>query len=294
MKNYYDIATDGGSDVIGQVTDQMARLAARLDQIRHVVAVMSGKGGVGKSTLTTVLAEALHLMDYRIGIVDADISGPSIAYMTGVRDQTLALGPDGMQPAVSAQGIKVVSMDLFLPQDTTTAVLWEAPTQEHSYTWRPMVEMGALRELIADTAWGVLDVLLVDLPPGSDRLPNLADLIAKQLSGTIVVTGPTAVSQMVVSRSIMAASRSNLPIIGLVENMSADFGGVGEQSKNREGSSEMVALAHGVPFLGNIPFDPRLALATDRGEAFLTAHGDTPAGRAMMAVARQLQQFLSS
>ena len=273
----------------------MARLSARLDQVGHVVAVMSGKGGVGKSTLTTVLAEALHLMGYRVGVIDADIGGPSIAFMTGVRDQSPSPGSEGILPAETELGVKVMSIDLFLPRDST-AVLWKATTRHNSYMWRPMVEMGALRELIADTAWGSLDVLLVDLPPGSDRLPSLKDLLTSHLSGAIVVTGPTGISQLVVSRSIMAANQiKDLPIIGLVENMSAYIcGACGQRERlnDRDEHVEAVAFAHGIPFLGRVPFDPYLARATDRGKAYLPSGDSSPAKRAIMEVGKELQKFL--
>lgn len=288
MKTYHDIATDGGSDVAGQVQTQMSVLRHRLQSIGRVVAVMSGKGGVGKSTMTVVLADALARRGLRVGIVDADINGPSVARMMGVRDHTPRPGAGGMLPAVSATGIRIMSMDLFLPPNATP-VIWEAPVQDHAYTWRPMVEMGALRELIADTAWGTLDVMLVDLPPGTDRLPNLADLVS-ELSGAVVVTGPTAVSQMVVARSItMATEVARAPIIGLVENMSAyvcTACGRAERMRGSDGGAEALAKAHGVPFLGHVPFDPRLARAADRGESFLASFADTPAGRAIEAVAQ--------
>ena len=290
MKTYYDIATDGGSDVVGQVAEQWQRLQDRLRGIGHVMPIMSGKGGVGKSTMAVLLAEALSLKGLRVGIVDADINGPSIARMTGVRQQTPRPNAGGMQPAVSATGIRVMSMDLFLPRDAT-AVLWEAPTQEHAYTWRPMVEMGALRELIADTVWGKLDALFVDLPPGTDKLPNLADLVSG-LSGAVVVAGPTALSHMVVARSItMATEVADVPIIGLVENKFAFVCDVcgNEQRLNASGNgAEALASAHGVPLLGRVPFDPRLSLAADGGEPFLTHYSDSPAGRAIEGIARRI------
>ena len=296
MKTYHDIATDGGSDVIGQVAEQMSRLQDRLTQVGHVVAIMSGKGGVGKSTMTTVLAEALTLQGYRVGIVDADINGPSMARMTGVRHQTPLPGAGGMQPAVNAAGTKVMSMDLFLPSDAT-AVVWDAPTQDHAFAWRQMLEMGALRELIADTAWNTLDVLLIDLPPGTDKLPNLAGLIPG-LTGAIVVTGPTAVSQMVVARSItMATEVAGVPVIGLVENMSVFVCSTCGQEEWLDASgrgAEALATAHGVPLLGRVPFDPRLALGADRGEPFLVSYSNSPAGNAITEIAAHVQHYLEA
>ena len=294
MKTYKDIPTDGGSNIIEQVTEQANQVQERLASVRHVVAVMSGKGGVGKSSMTVNLAAALARDGQAVGILDADINGPSIAKMTGVRGHTPAAGASGMTPALGALGIKVMSIDLFLPQDATP-VLWEAPTQQDAYTWRGMMEMAALRELLADTAWGALDVLLVDLPPGADKLPNLADL-APGLSGTIVVTIPSGVSQLVVGKSItMAKEIVKRPVIGIVENMAAYVcAHCGkEESLFPVGRVEELAATHDVPYLGRIPFDPRLAVAADEGTLFMQHHHATPTGQAITRLADRVRAFLS-
>ncbi len=293
MKTYHDIPTDGGSNIVAQVTEQMDRLQARMASVRHVIAVMSGKGGVGKSSLTVNLAAALALDEQAVGILDADINGPSIAKMTGVRGHTLHPGATGMQPPVSALGIKVMSIDLFLPQDDTP-VQWDAPTQKDAYTWRGMMEMAALRELLGDTEWGALDVLLIDLPPGTDKLPNLVDLVP-QLAGTIIVTIPSGVSQFVVAKSItMAKKILKTPVIGLVENMAAYVcAHCGqEEALFPRGHVETLAEAHDVPFLGRIPFDPRLALAADEGALFVQHHPETPAALAIHHLAERVRAFL--
>ena len=293
MKTYHDIPTDGGSNIVAQVTEQADRVQARMASVRHVIAVMSGKGGVGKSSLTVNLAAALALGQQAVGILDADINGPSIAKMTGVRGHSLHGGTTGMQPALSALGIKVMSIDLFLPQDDTP-VLWDAPTQKDAYTWRGMMEMAALRELLGDTEWGALDVLLIDLPPGTDKLPNLVDLLP-QLAGTIIVTIPSGVSQFVVAKSItMAKDILKTPVIGLVENMTAYVcAHCGEEEVLFPvGSVEALAEAHEVPLLGRIPFDPRLALAADEGALFVQHYPETPAALAIQHLAERVQAFL--
>lgn len=293
MKTYHDIPTDGGSNIVAQVTAQADRLQARMASVRRVVAVMSGKGGVGKSSVTVNLAAALALEKQAVGILDADINGPSIAKMTGVRGHALHAGATGMQPAVNTLGLKVMSIDLFLPQDDTP-VQWDAPTQKDAYTWRGMMEMAALRELLGDTEWGALDVLLIDLPPGTDKLPNLVDLLP-QLDGTIVVTIPSGVSQLVVAKSItMAQDILQTPVIGLVENMAAYVCAHCGQEEALFPTGHVAALAeaHDVPFLGRIPFDPRLALAADEGALFVQRHRETPAAQAIERLAEQVRAFL--
>lgn len=295
MKSYHDIASDGGSDVAAQVAVQQRQLRRRMADIGHVVAVMSGKGGVGKSTVTVNLAEALAGQGVVVGILDADIHGASIPKMTGVRSQSPRAGSSGMLPAVGTSGIRVMSMDLFLPEDASP-VLWNAPTQTGAYAWRPMVEMGALREMLADTEWGSLDVLLVDLPPGGDRLANLAELVPA-LSGAVVVTIGSDVSHLVVERSIkMATEVCGVRVLGLVDNMGqfccSRCGSV-EVLYRSARSSEEVAKAHGISYLGAVPFDGRIRSCMDRGVSFLDEATGSMAARAIEHLAQALHDHLA-
>lgn len=295
MKTYHDIVSDGGSGVAEQVGKHASRVEERLAQVTDVVAIMSGKGGVGKSTLTVNLAAALARRGCAVGVLDADINGPSIAKMMGVRGHTPMPADGGMTPAMAALGIRVMSIDLFLPQGATP-VLWNAPSQHSAYTWRSMMDMAAFREMLSDTQWGALDVLLIDLPPGADKLPNVADIIPT-LSGALVITGPSEVSQMVVARSItMATEIADVPVLGLVENMGPVtcrrcgheeelFPGVGAEGLSRD---------LGVPYWGRIPFDPKLAHMADTGGIFVDGYPDAPAATAIYRLARALQEHLAS
>jgi ATP-binding protein involved in chromosome partitioning len=291
-RGYGDIAGDGGSNVAGQVAAQQARLRARLRPVRATVAVVSGKGGVGKSSLTANLAAALAVQGRQVGVLDADLNGPSMAKMLGVRGQSLRITDDGVLPALSGQGIRVVSMDLLLPADDSP-VVWMASTQTDAHTWRGSMEGTALREFLADSAWGALDVLLLDLPPGADRLTTVADLIPA-LGGAVVVTIPSEVSHLVVRRSLTLARERGVRLLGLVENMAGYVcPGCGTVGPLFEGpGGEATAAQHGIPFLGRVPFDPRLAAAADRGRPFVLDHGDTPAGRALAEVAAVLSGVL--
>lgn len=288
MKRYRDIVGDGGSDVAGQIALQQARLRARMAAVGRTIAVVSGKGGVGKSAITANLAVSLAARGLRVGVLDADLNGPSIAKMLGVRGGTLRVTDAGVEPARSAEGVRVLSMDLLLPSDETP-VVWDAPTQTDAHTWRGSMEGSVLREFLADTAWGTLDVLLLDLPPGSDRLPTVAGLWPG-LSGAVVVTIPSEVSHLVVKKSITLAREAGVRLLGLVENMAGYVclrcGEVGALFEGPGG--ETTATQLGLPFLGRVPFDPRLAAAADRGRPFVLEHADTPAGRALSAVAERL------
>lgn len=288
MKGYRDIAGDGGSKIVEQVVAQQTRLAARMAPIRASVAIVSGKGGVGKSSITANLAGALAGRGLAVGVLDADLNGPSMGKMLGVRGQALHVEPDGVRPALSAEGIRVVSMDLLLPGDDAP-VVWSAPTQAEAHTWRGTMEGTALREFLADTAWGALDLLLIDLPPGAERLPTLLDLLPG-LTGAVVVTIPSAVSHLVVRRALTLARERGARLLGLIENMAGyacpTCGTVGPLFEGPGG--EATAAQHGLPFLGRVPFDPRLAVASDRGRPFVLDHGATPAGRALAAIADTL------
>jgi len=178
MKTYQEITGDGGSNILGQVMALKDRLEARLSHVDHVVAVMSGKGGVGKSTITAGLATLLAERGHAVGVVDADLNGPALARIMGVRGRQLRLTSQGVAPAIGAAGVRVISMDLFLP-DEATPVTWNHPggLAADTTVWRGTMEATVLREFLTDTTWGDLDFLLLDLPPGSDRFAAVAGLL---------------------------------------------------------------------------------------------------------------------
>ncbi len=281
MKRYKDIAGDGGSNIAGQVEAQQGKLRARLAAVRFVVAVVSGKGGVGKSSLTANVASCFALNGWKVGVLDADLNGPTMAKMLGVRDQKLVITPDGVEPPRTPLGVKVMSMDLLLPSDATP-LSWDAPTQAEAHTWRGAMEANALREFLADTSWGELDALLLDLPPGTDRLATVASLLP-ELTGSVIVTIPSDVSHLVVKKSITVAAQTKAPVLGLVENMAGLFPGP---------DAGALARDTGIPFLGAVPFDPALAAACDRGEPFVALAPESPAAQALMRIAGAIRAAL--
>ena len=290
MKTYKELPSDAGSNIIGQVTAQANRVQKRLASVKHTVAIMSGKGGVGKSALTANLATALTLKGNTVGVVDADINGPTLAKMMGVRDATLKYTPAGVKPAFTALGTKLISMDLLLAEDDAP-VLWNAHTQKDAFTWRSTMEVSALREFIADTEWGALDYLLLDLPPGTDRLPNVAELIP-DLGGVVVVTIPSEVSQLIVKKSVtMARDILKVPIIGVVENMASYICQHCGEEEPLFSADETLDTAFHQDLLGSVPFDPRLARSGDDGTLYLDEYPDAPASKALMQVAEKVQAF---
>ena len=290
MKTYKELPNDAGSNIIGQVAAQANRVQKRLASVKYTVAIMSGKGGVGKSALTANLATALTLKGNTVGVVDADINGPTLAKMMGVRNATLEYTPVGVKPAMTALGTKLISMDLLLAEDDAP-VLWNAHTQKDAFTWRSTMEVSALREFIADTEWGELDYLLLDLPPGTDRLPNVVELIP-DLGGVVVVTIPSEVSQLIVKKSVtMARDILKVPIIGVVENMASYICQHCGEQEPLFSTDETLDPAFQQVILGSVPFDPRLARSGDDGTLYLDEYPDAPASEALLQVAEKVQAF---
>jgi len=281
-------------NVLDQVLAQRQAVAARLAEIKYVVAVMSGKGGVGKSALTANLAAALAMQGRQVGVLDADIHGASAAAMLGARGQQVALDSDGARPAVGVADIRVMSMDLFLDDDDTP-VSWRHPggLAADTFVWRGTLEANALREFLADTAWGRLDYLLIDMPPGADRFETLLRLVP-DLSGALVVTIPSQVSHLVVRRAVTAARQAGASLLGLVENMAGWVEGEVTRELFPDGQGREFAAQVDIPYLGQIPFDPRLARTTDQGRPFVLEHGETLTGQALLALTKRIETALES
>ena len=284
MKTYEDLAGDGGSNIIEQVEALGEKLRARLDRIKYKVALMSGKGGVGKSSLTANVAACLVDKGHSVGILDADLNGPSICHLLGVKNsQKLAIDGRGVQPGIGTHGIKLMSMDMLL-SNPDSPVMWTEEA-EASAVWVSTMESTALRELVADTDWGDLDFLLIDMPPGSDRIDNIRSLIP-ELAGVVEITIPSLLSQHIVSKSIAKNNKMKVPIIGLVENMAGyTCPHCEKEGPLFEGEDvENLAKQKNIPYLGKIPFDTRIGLKTDSGSLYYMDNKDSVTGKAISSV----------
>jgi ATP-binding protein involved in chromosome partitioning len=281
VKTYHDIAGDGGSKVLEQVAEQRTRIADGLAGVRHLVAVGSGKGGVGKSTLTVQLAGAIRARGLRVAILDADLNGPSQARMTGVQQAVFVPGRDRVALPRTAAGIGVFSMGSVIPE--SEALDFESAAQGESHTWRAIREFALLGEILGSFEWGALDLLMIDLPPGADRTVQYADFLGPRTS-FVLVTIPSQVARGVVTRSIAALSKRPNRLLGYVENMS------GYYCRDCDGVKPLFASDDstlGIPCLGTVPFDPELARHCDRGTPFAELR-DTPVGAAIDAIAQRL------
>ncbi len=235
--------------------DAPQSIAEQLNDVKHVIAVMSGKGGVGKSLVTGLLAARLRRMGHKVGILDADITGPSIPKMffkDGARPGT---SPMALLPPITQTGIAVMSINLLL-ENEDQAVIWRGPLISNT-----------IKQFWTEVLWGELDYLLVDLPPGTSDA-SLTVLQSLPMSGVILVTSPQGLAGMVVRKAAHMVRELGIPILGLLENMS--YFVCPETGSHHEifgpGNPEAMAARLGMPFLGCLPIDPAIAALCDRGE----------------------------
>lgn len=277
MKSYYDIAGDGGSHILEQVEAQQQSIARKLSGVRNLVAVGSGKGGVGKSTLTMQLACALRELGHAVSILDADLNGPCQARLGTLEDWIPVPGESGVPLPRTRSGIGVVSLGSMVPEPR--AVEFESVASGSSQTWRGTKELTILRELLASMDWGALDFLLVDLPPGAERIVQYTELLGPS-SLFVLVTIPSDVSRGVVARSIDALAKTPNTILGYIQNMDGYYCADCGRVKPLFPDSSNVTLD--LPRLGSVPFDPELASICDRGGSL----SDSPESVSLQPVRR--------
>jgi ATP-binding protein involved in chromosome partitioning len=292
MRTYSQIQGDGGSGVAEQLADLEAAIARRLAAVRSMVAVGSGKGGVGKSTLTRQLAAVLASEGRRVGILDADLNGPSQARLAGVRDTPPLPGEAGLLVPKSRDGVRVLSVGSFLGE--RNALSWPGEAAGHAHVWRATRELASLAELLAAVDWGPLDLLLVDLPPGPERTAQFAEFLGPR-AALLLVSIPSALARGVVARSLDALGPLPNRRLGYVENMSgyacSGCGTVRPLFPAEPASEEL-----GLDCLGRVPFDPELARLCDRGVAITEVGGSgataSPVLSALRSVAAELTKRL--
>ena len=266
-------------------TEQEQRLKTKMSKIKHKIAIISGKGGVGKSTVTVNLAASFALQEHngKVGVLDADIHGPCVPKMLGLKGQKLIGGPGGMLfPVTGKHGIKVVSMDFLLPND-------EAPV-----IWRGPLKMRVIQQFLSDIVWGDLDFLFIDLPPGTGDEPLSVMQLIPDIDGVIIVTIPSEVSQAVVRKAITFAKQLGVPVVGIIENMSGfvcpECGA--EIDIFKAGGGKKIAKDMSVPYLGKIPIDPAICVDSDSGTPFVVENPASPAVETFTEIVTKIKQFL--
>ncbi|MDI6852116.1 MAG: Mrp/NBP35 family ATP-binding protein [Deltaproteobacteria bacterium] len=268
----------GRSETLAEVWEAELKAKERLELIRHKLLVMSGKGGVGKSTVAVYLALGLARRGHAVGLLDVDLHGPDIARMLGLKGR-LHMGPEGgIQPQSGPDNLKVVSIEGLLT-DRDAPVIWRGPMKHK-----------AIRQFLGEVEWGRLDYLVIDSPPGTGDEPmSVAQVVAGVRA--VIVTTPQEVALADVRKAINFCRHVNLAVLGLVENMSClicpHCGG--EIHLFRQGGGRRTAAAMGIPFLGSLPFDLRVMEGGDRGAPLAEAPEASPFSRALAALLDQVE-----
>jgi Mrp family chromosome partitioning ATPase len=254
-------------------------ITARLENVKHKILVLSGKGGVGKSTFTTLLAHAFALNpDSTVGIMDTDICGPSIPKMMGVEGETVHVSGTGWSPVWVMDNLGVMSVQFMLP-NRDDAIIWRGPKKN-----------GLIKQFLKDVEWGEMDFLLVDTPPGTsdEHLSVNSFLKESGIDGAVVVTTPQEVSLLDVRKEIDFCKKAGIRILGLAENMSGfvcpNCKGESQIFRASTGGGKALAEEMGIPFLGAVPLDPRIGIACDYGESYFDSFPDSPAYKAFRQV----------
>ena len=268
----------GPDKKLKEFTEDMA-LVTRMAQIDHKIMVLSGKGGVGKSTVAVNIAVALALEGKQVGILDVDFHGPSIPTLLKLNGNPVKASDDGIEPVDFVEGIKVMSIGFFMPE------------QDRAVIWRGPMKINVIKQLLAEVNWGHLDYLVLDFPPGTGDEPLSVAQLIPDADGAVIVTTPQDLSLIDVRKSIDFCKQLKVPVLGVIENMS---GFVCPHCENvvdifKRGGGEKMAGEMGVPFLGRIPIEPLIVEASDNGKPFLYHYGKTPAA---VAFTKAIQPIL--
>ena len=260
------------------------KITKNLEKIKHKLIVLSGKGGVGKSTISANLAYALSEKGYKVGLLDSDIHGPTIPKMLGVEKKQPLPSNDGINPVIVNPKLRVMSTG-FLLSETDSPIIWRGP-----------LKMGAIKQFIGDVKWGDLDYLIVDLPPGTGDEPLSISQLIPNNDGAIIVTTPQDVALLSVRKSINFVKKMNYPIIGIIENMS------GFNCPHCDKSIDIFGKGGGlkaskdfkVPFLGKVPIEPKIVLNGDSGEPYLIKNYDTEAGKSFIKIVEKIEKIVNN
>jgi Mrp family chromosome partitioning ATPase/predicted Fe-Mo cluster-binding NifX family protein len=265
--------SDGQPDEL----EEQRVLRGRLRRIAHKIIVLSGKGGVGKSTVAVNLAVSLMLAGKRVGLLDVDIHGPSVPKMLGLESASIGVDRGNILP-VELGGLRIMSMG-FMLQNRDDAVIWRGP-----------MKMGVIKQFLKDVEWGDLDFLVVDAPPGTGDEPLSVCQLIEDVDGAVVVTTPQEVALAAVRKSITFCRKLNLPVLGVVENMSGfACPHCGARSEVfGSGGGERMAREMGVPFLGRIPIDPAIGEACDVGRPYAGAYSQSEAAKSFSRIVQPI------
>ncbi len=268
------------SDAQKKSIETQFAIRGAMDKIKHKVLVLSGKGGVGKSTVAVNLAYGFAHLGYKVGLLDIDIHGPSIGKMAGIEGQLLVGGENKTIEPVVKDGIKIVTMASLLPPEDTPVV------------WRGPMKMKAIDQFLGEINWGELDVLVIDSPPGTGDEPLSISQRIPELDGAIIVTTPQDVALSDARRTVNFSKLLKVPVLGVIENMSGFIcPHCGKRTDIfKTGGGEKAAQAMGLDLLGTLPLEPGVMSASDEGKAYILEHETSETAAAMMGIVQKLAE----
>lgn len=261
--------------------EQEERLKKNLSRIKNKIIVISGKGGVGKTTVSVNLAYALALKNYKVGIMDVDIHGPNIAKMLGIEGNQLLSGESGIEPFLALPNLKVISIAL-LSKDQDSPIIWRGP-----------LKMATIKQFISDVNWGEIDYLIIDSPPGTGDEPLSTCQLIPDINGALIVTTPQDVAILDSRKTVLFAQQLNVPVIGIIENMSGFICPHCKEQTNLFGidGGKKAAIDLNVPFLGQIPIEPEMVTHGDSGKPFIHFKKATKTGKILNEMVEKIISF---
>lgn len=264
-----------------QISDQEKSIKEKMFRIKHTFIIMSGKGGVGKTTVAVNLAYALSLSGKKVGILDIDIHGPNIAKMLGIEKQTICTSEFGIQAVKVSENLKAVSLAL-VGYDPDQPIIWRGPRKT-----------AAIRQFLGDVNWGELDYLIIDSPPGTGDEPLSACQLIPNVSGIIIVTTPQDVAILDARKSVLFANEIKIPVVGIIENMSGFICPHCHKETNifKKGGGEKAAQELKIPFLGRVPFQPEFVEFGDRGTPFVCFQERSGTAKIFLEIVNKIEVF---
>jgi Mrp family chromosome partitioning ATPase len=261
---------------------ELAKVNERMSRVKYKLLVLSGKGGVGKSTVAANIATALALEGKKVGLLDIDVHGPTIPQLLGLNRERIEMKDEALIPAKIGDNLEVMSIGFFLPEEDS-AVIWRGP-----------MKYKLIKEFLEDVEWGELDYLIADSPPGTGDEPlSIAQLLGK-MDGAIIVATPQEVALSAVRRSITFCNHLSIPVVGVIENMSGficpNCGARVDIFK--EGGAKKMAEKYGIKFLGRVPIDPNLVYAGDEGKPFLLNYQNSETAKIFAEIVRSIREEL--
>ncbi|MDD4980107.1 MAG: Mrp/NBP35 family ATP-binding protein [Candidatus Omnitrophica bacterium] len=261
---------------------QEKRLKERISKIGHPLIVMSGKGGVGKSTVAVNLAYALSLSGNMVGILDIDLHGPNIAKMLGIEKQSIFALESGIEPVEVSKNLKAVSIAL------------SGYSPDQPIIWRGPAKSAVIRQFLSDVNWGELDYLVIDSPPGTGDEPLSACQLVPNVSGIIIVTTPQDVAILDARKSVLFAREIKIPVVGVIENMSGFICPHCHTETDifKKGGGEKAARELKIPFLGRVPFEPEFVEFGDKGTPFVSFEHKSKSAEAFIEIVARIKEFV--